>query len=518
MAGQAHVSVKHRRFLLPAAEAKALASLVPEAVQVGDYLTVPHTLDTTRLARNLGFSVGAPIKYYYDWANSTPFKTQRIAAATHVMNPRAFNLSQMGTGKTRAALYALDFLMREGIVRRAVVVAPLSTLSFVWGREFLEFFPHINAVTCHGDRKKRLKVLAQRPDVIIINHDGLAVIEKELRADDTLDAWIIDEIATYRNAQTTRWEVASRLIASRKYVWGLTGSPTPNEPSDAYGQIKLLNPHKVPRYFSHFKKATMRQVSQFRWVPREDANETVFGAMQPAVRFLRDECVELPPVSYVGRAAQMSGEQQRVYETLMKKLTVAFKEGQVTALNEGVLFSKLLQISAGWVYTSDRKVIDLNPKYRLDALEQVLEETERKVIVFVDFIHAAERVMQALHARKVRDVALVTGNTPSAVRDVVFNEFQRTDAPRVLVAHPKCMAHGLTLTAADTIAWYTPTTSLETYEQACARITRPGQTAKQLIAHLTGSKIEAKLYKRLQQKARTQGALLEMFEEENTHD
>jgi SNF2 family DNA or RNA helicase len=106
----------------------------------------------------------------------------------------------------------------------------------------------------------------------------------------------------------------------------------------------------------------------------------------------------------------------------------------------------------------------------------------------------------------------VTGETPANARNHIFNAFQSAAFPRVLVAHPKCMAHGLTLTAANTICWFTPTTSLETYEQACARITRPGQTRKSLIVHLTGTPVESKLYKRLQQKATTQGALLELFE------
>lgn len=511
MASSALVSVKHRRFAVP--YSKALASLVPGSLQLQDKLVLPHTIDAVRLVRNMGMKAPCPIHYHYDWAGTTPFKTQKIAAAMCVMNPRAFNLSEMGTGKTRATLFALDFLLREGVIKKAVIVAPLSTLTLVWDGEIMKYFPHLRASVVYGTKKKRLKALEADAEVYIINHDGVQVVKDELARRRDLDAWVLDEVASFRNSQTDRWKYLAHVIQGRKYVWGLTGSPTPNEPSDAFGQVKLLNPHKVPKHFTHFKKATMRQVTQFIWVPKEDANDTVFEAMQPAVRFLRDECVELPPVSYVGRAVQQSKEQARVYDEMIKKLTVAFQQGAVTAVNEAVLFSKLLQISAGWVYTSDRKIIDLDPAPRLDALEEVLSETERKVIVFVDFVHAAEKVMAALSHRRVKDVSLVTGDTPKAVRDVTFRDFQSARTPRVLVAHPKCMAHGLTLTSANTIVWYTPTTSLETYEQACARITRPGQTSKQLIVHLTGSKIEAKLYKRLQQKARVQGALLEMFEE-----
>jgi SNF2 family DNA or RNA helicase len=200
-----------------------------------------------------------------------------------------------------------------------------------------------------------------------------------------------------------------------------------------------------------------------------------------------------------------------VYTELMKKLKMGFQEGTVLAANEAVLMSKLLQIASGWVYTTDKKVVALDNQVRIDALLEILDEADGKVIVFVDFIHAAKQLDQILVTAGVNS-SLVTGETPAHIRNNVFNAFQNQNSPRVLLAHPRCMAHGLTLTAADTIVWFTPTTSLETYEQACARITRPGQTRKTMIIHLTGTAVESKLYRRLQQKASTQGTLLEMFE------
>lgn len=261
----------------------------------------------------------------------------------------------------------------------------------------------------------------------------------------------------------------------------------------------------------------MRQVSQFRWVARDEANDIVFDAMQPAVRFKRDDCVELPPVVSLDRKVALSPQQKLVYETMMKKLRVSFAAGEVTAANEGVLFSKLLQISAGWVYTKDRRVVALPNNDRLDQLLEIIDEADGKVIVFNEFIHAAHALYELLRDHKV-SCSLVTGETPAKDRSHIFNTFQNRSLPRVLVAHPRCMAHGLTLTAANVIVWFTPTTSLETYEQACARITRPGQTKKQLLIHLTGTPIETKLYRRLQQKKSLQGSLLEMFEHQETDE
>jgi len=255
----------------------------------------------------------------------------------------------------------------------------------------------------------------------------------------------------------------------------------------------------------------MAQVSTFRWVPRKDAKDTVYEMLQPAVRFKRDDCVELPPVIYDSREAPLTPEQKRVYTEMMRHMKTAFAAGEVNAANEGVLMSKLLQITTGFVYTRDGKAVELDNAPRMDALVELIDEAEGKVIVFVDFIHASKMVAERLK-RDGYSVAQVSGETPKAERDRIFTEFQGAEFPRIIVAHPKCMAHGLTLTAANVIIWFSPTTSLDTYEQACARITRPGQTRKQLIMHLTGTPVESKLYHRLQQKASLQGALLEMFE------
>ena len=83
----------------------------------------------------------------------------------------------------------------------------------------------------------------------------------------------------------------------------------------------------------------------------------------------------------------------------------------------------------------------------------------------------------------------------------------------MLVANATTMSHGLTLTAATTIVWYAPVHSNEVYEQACARVRRPGQTRTTVIAHIAGSDIERRVYKRLQEKQSMQGVLLEMMKE-----
>jgi SNF2 family DNA or RNA helicase len=164
------------------------------------------------------------------------------------------------------------------------------------------------------------------------------------------------------------------------------------------------------------------------------------------------------------------------------------------------------------VYTDQKGVVRLDNTTRVNEVKDLIDESLGKVIVFANFTHAAEGLHQRLLKAKV-DCALIHGGTNKTERDQIFSGFQHRSSPRVLVAHPQCMAHGLTLTAANTIIWFTPTTSLEIYEQANARITRPGQEHKALIIHLQSTAIERRIYNRLQKKASIQGALLDMFDD-----
>lgn len=476
-------------------------------------LYIPHTIETTRLLRNIGYAVPAPIISYYKWpVNPAPFRTQKITAALLTMNPRAYVLSEMGTGKTRGGLFAIDYMLQEQIIKRVLVVAPLSTLSQVWDREIFQCFPELSTTVLHGTRKRRLKRLSENHDIYIINHDGVGSILPELIAKD-FDVVLIDEVGAYRNKSTDRWKAMSKLLVGRAYVWGMTGSPAPNEPTDAWGISKLMTPEKCPRYYKQFRDKTMRQVTQFKWVPKKDAIQHVYNILQPAVRYRRSDCFELPDTSYQTHEVSVSKEIEDTYSKLLKAAKAAFKEGLVTAANEAVVTGKLAQVSSGYVYTRDKRVVKLDNKHRLNETTDIIDQSLGKIIVFAAYTHTAKNVHAHL-VKKGYDAAFVHGGTTKKQRDEIFSAFQNTTSIRVLVAHPKCMSHGLTLTAASTIVWFTPPPSLETYEQANARITRTGQLEKTLIIGLTGTPIERKIYKRLEGRAKIQGALLDLFDDE----
>jgi SNF2 family DNA or RNA helicase len=199
-----------------------------------------------------------------------------------------------------------------------------------------------------------------------------------------------------------------------------------------------------------------------------------------------------------------------------------YKEGIVKADNRAILIGKLLQAYGGAVYTKDKAIINLSPKSRISTAETIADSAAGKVLIFTAYKHTCEMVFRELSRSKSDKydggpMAMVHGDTPLKERYEIFRSFQDANDPlRRIVAHPKCMSHGLNLTEADTIIWYQPYQGYETYQQANGRITRAGQTRRQLIYHLRASSVEDKVYNTLVTNGNMQATLLELFETEFT--
>ncbi len=495
-------------------------SVIPTAkltMYQGHHLVVvPHRIDEVKVLRNLGVRAPAPIHYYYRWPGQfTPFDVQRHTAEFVTMHEKLFVLNDLGTGKTMSALWGYDYLKQEGKVKRALVVTPLSTLERVWGDEIFKNFPHLSFSVLYGSAERRRKLLDQEADLYLINHHGIQVVQEQLNKRPDIDLVIVDECAVFRNQRTALWK-SLKAVAEKhtRKLWMMTGTPTPNSPEDAYAQVKLVSPTRVPHYFGKWREMVMRDVTMYKRVPRSDATKTVFSAMQPAIRFTRDQCLDLPPCIYQTRHVELTAEQAKAYKEMLTKLRTDIDGEQIQAVNEGVKLGKLVQIACGVGYARDGVEVVIPSQNRIDALIEIIEQAGTKVIVFVPFIGALTYITEQLRKAKIA-TEMIYGDVKKSDRDRIFGAFQRAEDPRVIVAQPRAMSHGLTLTAASTIVWFAPTTSNEEYEQANGRITRAGQQHTQFIINIEGTQTERRMYERLKNKQRLQGALLELVEYDN---
>jgi SNF2 family DNA or RNA helicase len=511
------VSEQQRTVLLNVANPIRILTVLPRArrLQVNGQpvVAVPHELDETHVLNSIGINVPSPILSYYKWPGAyTPRPEQRDTARFLTMNPRAFVLNEMGTGKTISVLWAYDYLRSIGKVKKLLVISPLSTLELTWADEIFRNFPELSVGILHGTKDRPLKLLADTShDIYLINHDGINLMLDELVARTDIDCVVIDESTAFRNPATIRWKAAEKVTRRKRWLWLLTGTPTPNSPLDAWGQAKLVNSESVPRHLGAWRSLTMTQMGTFAWAPKPTSSDTVARALQPAIRYTMDQCLTLPPCVMTQRHVALTPDQARAYREMSTHLKTEHAQGQITAANEAIKASKLIQIACGTAYAKDGSTISIEAQPRIDVVLEIIEQATTKVIVFVPYTAALDYVADKLSA-KYR-VGKISGAVSKTQRDEVFRGFQHDNNYDIIVAQPAAMAHGLTLTAANTIVWYAPTVRNEIYEQANARVRRPGQKHSQLIVNVSGSNIERKTYARLKDKQSMQGLVFDAIKE-----
>ena len=497
--------------------ARVLETIPTAKVLRPNIVVAPHRLDEVRVLRNLGFEAPSPILHYYDWPGKfRPYEHQKDTAAFLTINQRALVLNEIGTGKTQSALWAADYLIQTGQVKKILVVSPLSTLERVWGDAIFFGFPNRKAVVLHGTAERRRKLLSTDADFYIINHDGFPIISEITKG--MFDLVIVDEAAVLRNHSTQRYKVLRKWMDKNPEtrLWLMTGTPTPNDPTDAWTLARLVRSPYVPESFTAFRDQVMMKVGMYKWMPRPNSMEIVKNVLHPAVRYTRDECFDLPDTVVQTRKVELTAEQKKHYQSMIRHLITESntEAGTITAVNEAVKMQKLVQIACGVAYDDDGANVELDCSPRVNIVKELIEEAGEKVIVFVPLTGTLKMLERELS--KHWSIGVVNGAVSSSKRNAIFHNFQNEQDPRVLIAHPATMAHGLTLTSASTVIWYGPITSNEQYVQANGRIERIGKRHVSNVIHIEGTDLEHMMYKRLANKQKLQGLLLDLIQQE-TH-
>lgn len=442
-----------------------------------------------------------------------PFEHQKTTVEFLVSNPKAFCFNEQGTGKTASVIWATDYLMNVGAIKRVLVVCPLSIMRSAWQQDLFSFAMHRKvAVAHHAKAEVRKQLVLSDAEYVIVNFDGVDIVKKEIISG-KFDLIVIDEASAYKNAQTTRWKCMRDIMPSVRGLWMLTGTPAAQSPADAYGLAKLVNPQGVPKFFGQYRDLVMQKLGMYKWIPRPNADKIVHKALQPAIRFEKSQCLDLPPITYSTREAPMSAQQRKYYDALKDELHIEAAGEEISAVNAAVKINKLLQIACGAAYSNDKIVVDFDVSPRLAVVEEVISEASHKVLVFVPFSHTIA-LLQAHLTKKGITNEVIDGSVSVNKRTDIVTRFQNSPTTKVLIIQPQAASHGLTLTAADTIIWYAPVTSVETYLQANARIDRPGQKNNMTIVHIRSSPIESKLYSMLRSGIREHNKLVDLYRSE----
>ena len=515
------------------------ASTIPGRICRAGYCAVKATYDNLVALNEMDLDVPNPMETY-DWPSqpgTEPFGTQKLVSSFMVLNPRSFVISDLRTGKTRAALWAADWLMSEGPRKlQCLILSDINALEGTWSHEITSHFlgRRTFEMLHYTSERKRLNALAKDADFYLLNHDGLRmgrpqkVIEYDTGGrpvrqvtmpatglcaallEKKFDIIIFDEAATYRStAKTTEmFKCALALSKNAPFVYLLTGTPTPNGPLDAYGLKRLCHPEwKVSK--KKWRDLTTIADGPFRRSPVPAAATMVDELLQPSIRITQDQCFVATPLVVMDLQVQLSPAQKAAMAQLKRELSILLEEGgRVDAVNQAALRAKLIQIACGIVYDQDHRAHLIDAAPRLQAFSELIHKIPGKIIVFAPLTSVLEMLAKEAGA----SAALLKSSLSKHAKLKLLRGWQQDDTSRVLLSHPGPVARGVDLSKANTIIWYAPIDRTEYFIQANERINGVNQTKPRYIIRMSGCDIEAGIYDRLESNTSLQGLILKLKE------
>jgi SNF2 family DNA or RNA helicase len=406
---------------------------------------------------------------------------------------------EMGTGKSKVLIDNMSMLYDKGLINGALIIAPKGVYKNWFDSEIpTHMADHVEKTmvlwesTASKTKEKELNTLFKSSHdfhILIMNVEALSTkkgkqfAEKFLNCHKTLMA--IDESTTIKNPGAIRTKT---IIGLGKYVLYkriLTGSPVTKSPLDLYTQCWFLDPWLLDQqsYYSfRTKYALTRKINvngrQIEIVVAYRNLGELSEKLKPfSHRVLKDDCLDLPPKTFMKRTIQLTDEQKKVYDQ-MKKLALAELNGKmITTVNVITQLMRLHQITCGH-FKSDDGVTQTLKSNRLDELMDVLSEMEGKAVIWAHYRYDIEVIVEAIK-KEYGDKSVVTyyGDTSTDDRQKAIKLIQDPNSSvRFIVGTPQTGGYGITLTGASTMIYYSNGYDLEKRQQSEARIDRIGQT------------------------------------------
>jgi SNF2 family DNA or RNA helicase len=400
---------------------------------------------------------------------------QETAADFLYENNRAMILAPVGAGKTALTLAAMQDAIKQGLVKRWLVLAPKRVCTDVWPVEQPKWASGLSLSVAVGAPAARLKALRSKTNVVVVNYDNIEWLTEQFL---DFDAVVFDELTKLKNPSGKRFKALAKVVDTINIRWGLTGSFTSNGLEDVFGQCKIVNQDLLGRAKGAFMQQYFVLVNKDfgEWEPRVGSLGKVMERIKPAT-FLLDAgeyADKLPPCHVIEMKCDLADREP--YEKMKKDFVIEFKDVQITAVNAGVVTGKLQQMAGGWVYETvttasnrpGRMNVTKTPMWfsthKFDLLDELLAENQHAntIIVYNYVEELAELKRRYPHAQTIND--------PRAI------ERWNDGTVELLLIHPKSAGHGLNLQHGGckmvfvSLPW-----SLELYEQTIGRLHRSGQ-------------------------------------------
>lgn len=422
---------------------------------------------------------GNELQYPVEQKNGKPFKNQFVGLMyTTSMMPFAL-LWEMGTGKTRTAIETYIYYRKKGKVDKCLVICPLSVMDN-WEQE-IEKWSDCTSEVLRGTKDDKLELLNRdMADFIIMNYESVRVLEEPLHQwVDSGTMIIADESTKIKNPDAKRSKALIKLGFLTKYKIIMTGTPVTQYAHDLFTPFLFLDSGETfgLRYDSFIDKYFWK--NGYRLVPNRDSLEQISNRMYTkSLRFLKKDCLDLPDKIYVDRYVELPEYNREKYNEMVRyAITEIENSERVTAAIILVQLLRLSQITSGFVVDVGHNAVNFTDNPKLDALEDILEETEGKVIIWARFQQDVKNIL-AICGKLEMEAVSVWGEIPEQERSINVRKFQEDEKTRVIVGTPQTGGLGINLTAASTVIYYSNSYSLQDRLQSEDRTHRAGQINK----------------------------------------
>ncbi len=421
-------------------------------------------------------------------------------------------LLSMGLGKTVITLTAINDLLFDSFdVSKVLIIAPLRVAKTTWKDE-IEKWEHLKNLKYSivvGTEMERIAALKAKADIYIINRENVQWLVEESGQKFTFDMVVVDELSSFKNGKSKRFQSLMKVRPLAKRIVGLTGTPASNGLMDLWSEYKLLDYGKrLGRFITHYRNnyfAPDRRNGTiiYSYKPLPFAEESIYDKISDiTISMTSNDYLQMPDLIKNEVKVEMSEEELTKYKVLQNDLVLSLGDNDISASSAGVLSNKLSQMANGAIYTDDHMTIKIHDR-KLDALEDLIEQAYGKpVLVAYWFKHDLERISKRL---KELGIPFEEIKTESAIKK--WNEGK----VQVGLIHPASAGHGLNLqSGGSTLIWFGITWSLELYEQTNARLYRQGQKSSTVVIEhiITKGTIDEEILKVLERKDCVQGALI----------
>jgi len=404
---------------------------------------------------------------------------------------------EMGTGKTKVLIDNLAMLYDKGKVNGALIIAPKGVVGTWYNNELPNHLPnHIENVTVLWQsnitkkQQEKLEILYEigtALHILIMNVEafstdkGIKFAEKFLSCHDTL--MVVDESTTIKNPAAKRTKNILDLAQNTKYRRIMTGSPVTKNPLDLFSQCYFLDPFHLDHdsYYSFRMRYAVMKTANISGRKIQLVNGfknlgELSDKLQPfSYRVLKEDCLDLPDKIFIKRQIKLSSEQLRLYDQMKKEALAVLKGKQSTTVNTLTQLMRLQQITCGH-FTSDDGATQPIANNRITELMNVLEETEGKAIIWAHYQYDMTTIIKAVVEKYGQDsIVDYYGLTPQEERQPNIKRFQDDPKCRFIVGTPSTGGYGITLTAANTVIYYSNGYDLEKRLQSEDRAHRIGQ-------------------------------------------